>query len=68
MSGKGSSPRPFSVSQKDFGTNFDAIFRRPDPRVVEDARIEDEAFETINKQKAINERTLDRKVQTPGSK
>ena len=68
MSGKGSSPRPFSVSQEEFGTNFDAIFRRPDPRAVEDAQIEDEAFETINKQKAINERTLDRKVQTPDSK
>jgi len=68
MSGKGSSPRPFSVSQQEFGTNFDAIFRRPDPKVLEDAQIEDEAFETINKQKAINERTLDRKVQTPDSK
>jgi hypothetical protein len=68
MSGKGSSPRPFSVSQQEFGTNFDAIFRQPDPKVLEDAQIEDEAFETINKQKAINERTLDRKVQTPDSK
>jgi len=68
MSGKGSSPRPFSVSQEEFGTNFDAIFRRPDPKARDDALLEDEAFETINKQKAINERTLDRKVQTPDSK
>ena len=26
--GKGSNSRPFSVSQKQFGTNFDAIFRK----------------------------------------
>ena len=25
---KGSRPRPFSVSQKEFGNNFDAIFRK----------------------------------------
>ena len=28
MSGKGSSPRPFSVSQKEYDDNFDRIFRR----------------------------------------
>lgn len=26
--GKGSSPRPFSVSQKEYDTRWDAIFRR----------------------------------------
>ncbi len=26
--GKGSSPRPFSVSQKEYETRWDAIFRR----------------------------------------
>jgi len=45
--GKGSTPRPFSVSQDEFGKNFDAIFRRPDPRAVEDAQREDEEFERI---------------------
>ena len=45
---KGSSPRPFSVSQETFGNNFDSIFRKPDPRAVEDAKAEDEAFERIN--------------------
>ena len=25
--GKGSAPRPFSVSQEEFGNNFDAIFK-----------------------------------------
>jgi hypothetical protein len=44
---KGSRPRPFSVSQNQFGANFDAIFRKPDPRVVEDAQAEDEAFDII---------------------
>lgn len=28
MSGKGSSPRPFSVTQEEFGNNFDNIFRK----------------------------------------
>ena len=27
---KGSSPRPFSVSQQQYGSNFDAIFRKKD--------------------------------------
>ena len=31
--GKGSSPRPFSVSREEFGNNFDRIFgkKKPDP-------------------------------------
>ena len=29
--GKGSTPRPFSVSQEQFGNNFDAIFRKKEP-------------------------------------
>jgi hypothetical protein len=35
--GKGSVPRPYSVSQEQFGNNFDAIFRKKDvtPRVQE---------------------------------
>jgi len=60
---KGSTPRPYSVTQQQFADNYDAIFRK-DPKVLEDAQIEDEAFELINKQKAINERTVDGKVQT----
>jgi len=46
---KGSRPRPYSVSQKEFGNNFDAIFRKPSPREIEDAQIEDEAFDNIDK-------------------
>ena len=46
---KGSSPRPYSVSQETFANNFDAIFRKPDPRELEDAKAEDEAFNAIGK-------------------
>ena len=47
---KGSSPRPYSVSQQEFANNFDAIFRKPDPRMIEDQQNEDEAFEKIASQ------------------
>jgi hypothetical protein len=50
MSGKGSSPRPFSVSQEKFGSNFDAIFRKPSPKEIDDSKAEDEEFERIAKQ------------------
>ena len=46
---KGSRPRPYSVSQKEFGNNYDAIFRKPDPREIEDAQAEDEAFKLVDK-------------------
>lgn len=45
---KGSSPRPYSVTLKEFDNNFDRIFRKPDPRELEDAIIEDEAFNRIS--------------------
>ena len=48
---KGSTPRPLSVPKEQFDNNFDTIFRKPDPRVIEDAQREDEEFEMIaNKQ------------------
>jgi len=50
MSGKGSAPRPFSVSQDDYSNNFDKIFRKPNPKDVEDARAEDEEFKRIENQ------------------
>lgn len=52
--GKGSSPRPFSVSQEQFANNFDRIFRKPDRKVIEDAELEDEAFKSIE-EKQIKE-------------
>ena len=47
--GKGSRPRPFSVSNEEYSTRWDAIFGRdkPDPKIVEDAQLEDEAFNQI---------------------
>jgi hypothetical protein len=33
--GKGSSPRPFSVDQKTFDANWDAIFKKNTSEVVE---------------------------------
>jgi len=45
--GKGSNPRPFSVSQETFADNFDAIFRKPSPKEIEDAKAEQEEFDRI---------------------
>lgn len=53
MSGKGSRPRPFSVGQKEYADNYDRIFRKPDPRVIEDAQAEDEAFRRIEQQSIV---------------
>jgi hypothetical protein len=44
---KGSTPRPYSVSQDKFASNWELVFGKRDPKEVEDARIEDEAFEHI---------------------
>lgn len=52
MSGKGSSPRPFSISQQEYETRWDAIFCR-DLKDEEDQKLEDEAFEQLEKQKEI---------------
>jgi hypothetical protein len=57
----GSRSRTFSVSQAQFGNNFDAIFRKPDPKVIEDQRNEDEAFEQILlRQETNNESSTER--------
>lgn len=42
MSGKGSAPRPFSVSQEEFANNFDRIFRTKsvEKHVIEDDDID----------------------------
>ena len=44
---KGDRPRPYGVSLKQFDNNFDAIFRKPDRKEIEDAQIEQEAFDKI---------------------
>jgi hypothetical protein len=47
---KGSRQRPTDPDK--FRANYDAIFRKPDPRVVEDARNEDEAFKIIEERQS----------------
>ncbi len=44
---KGSLPKPYSVDLNTFNNNWDNIFRKPDPRIIEDQQIEDEAFDSI---------------------
>lgn len=48
--GKGSSPRPYSVNQKTFSENWDNIFKKKDPKEVDDAIAEDEAFKLLEDQ------------------
>jgi len=52
---KGSSPRPYSVSQQEYANNYDKIFRKPDPRMIEDQKNEDEAFEQIANQTEVKD-------------
>ena len=51
---KGSLPRPYSVDLKTFNNNWDNIFRK-DPRVIEDQKNEDEAFEKIASQTEVKD-------------
>ena len=44
--GKGSSPRPYSVDQKTFADNWEAIFGKKSQKEKDDAKAEDEAFES----------------------
>ena len=52
---KGSSPRPYSVNLNTFNNNWDNIFRKPDPRVIEDQNNEDEKFEKIVSQTEVKD-------------
>ena len=52
---KGSLPRPYSVDLNTFNNNWDNIFRKPDPRVIEDQKNEDEAFENIANQTEVKD-------------
>jgi hypothetical protein len=44
--GKGSAPRPFSVSQEEYDNRWEHIFSR-DLKKVDDAVAEDEAFKQV---------------------
>ena len=52
---KGSTPRPYSVDLNTFNNNWDNIFRKPDPRIIEDQKNEDEAFEKIASQTEVKD-------------
>ena len=52
---KGSTPRPYSVDLNTFNNNWDNIFRKPDPRVIEDQQNEDEAFEKIARETEVKD-------------
>ena len=52
---KGSLPKPYSVDLNTFNNNWDNIFRKPDPKVIEDQQIEDEAFENIANQTEVKD-------------
>lgn len=53
--GKGSKPRPFSVDQETFNSNWDKVFKSKktssyvDPRVRDDILAMEEAFKEIEK-------------------
>jgi len=49
---KGSKQRPTDL--KAFSSNYDVIFRKPDPRRLEEAKLEDEEFERLDKQRHDN--------------
>ena len=52
---KGSLPRPYSVDLNTFNNNWNNIFRKPDPRTIEDQKNEDEAFEKIASQSEVKD-------------
>ena len=52
---KGSLPRPYSVDLNTFDNNWNNIFRKPDPRTIEDQQNEDEAFEKIASQTEVRD-------------
>ena len=60
--GKGSSPRPFSVSQETFGNNYDNIFRKPSPKEVEQDKYEQEEFDRILEENRLRQKALEAMV------
>jgi hypothetical protein len=54
--GKGSSPRPFSVSQETFANNYDKIFRKPTQQQLDDEKAEQEEFDRILEQNRLRDK------------
>jgi len=44
--GKGSNPRPLSISKEEFDNRWDNIFKKS-PKEIQDAELEDEAFKAV---------------------
>ena len=57
--GKGSSPRPFSVSQETYANNYDKIFRKQSPEEIEQDRYEQEEFDRILEENKRRQSALD---------
>jgi hypothetical protein len=53
--GKGSSPRPFSVSQETFANNYDKIFKKYTTEELEQERYEQEEFDRILEENRIRQ-------------
>ena len=51
--GKGSKARPFGVEFDKYSSNWDAIFGNKDPKEVDDAVAEDEAFKYLERTKNV---------------
>ena len=60
--GKGSNPRPFSVSQKQFADNYNAIFRKPSPKELEEDKYDQEEFDRILEENRMRQKALDAMV------
>ena len=54
---KGSRQRPTDLNK--FRSNYDAIFRKPSPREIDDAVAEEEAFRLIEEQRKSQVRDSD---------
>jgi hypothetical protein len=52
---KGSTPRPYSVDLNTFNNNWNNIFRKPDPKLIEEQQHEDEEFERIANQSEVRD-------------
>ena len=52
---KGSTPRPYSVDLNTFNNNWNNIFRKPDPKLIEEQHHEDEEFERIANQSEVRD-------------
>ena len=59
MTGKGSIPRPFSVTNEEYKNRWDAIFGK-DLKEIEDQKNEDEAFNSISKKSVIDNTGTDK--------